>query len=424
MKLKTKSKYTLITRLKERSIVLGYAFFFLYAIIIWLFSVDNLQLDEFRYLQFASNLLEGYYSPPHRLNLWNGPGYPILLSVLLFVKTPISLLPYFNAIFQAISVVYLTKTVSRLSTKRMALFAGLFWGFYYPVFQEIILIFTEPLSSMLISIITYLLVKGREKYTRIYIPLGLFFGYLVLTKVIFGYVLLTISAILLPCCIVQWKRFGGYGKSILVAWLLVLPYLIYTYSITDRVFYLSNAGGTTLYWMSTPHHSEYGDWYGLCYGSNVENIQLDQVDSLSFEFLHYDDVVQLNKVQGLERDDLFKKIALQNICNHPLKYLQNCLYNQGRLWFGFPFSYRYQEPKTLIRIPPGAALLALFVFGVGVACLRFRRNPIYINAILIVLLIYLGGTTLLSAYNRQLYIMTPMIISLFVYARTTYLSKD
>ena len=33
--------------------------------------------DEPRYLQYAHNLLHGYFSPKEKLDLWSGPGYPL-----------------------------------------------------------------------------------------------------------------------------------------------------------------------------------------------------------------------------------------------------------------------------------------------------------------------------------------------------------
>ena len=46
-------------------------------------------------------------------------------------------------------------------------------------------------------------------------------------------------------------------------------------------------------------------------------------------------------VSGIERDDRFKELALKNIKNNPIKFLRNCLANQGRMWFRYPFSFRF-----------------------------------------------------------------------------------
>ena len=36
--------------------------------------------DETRYLGFADNLTHGFYSPRDSVQLWSGPGYPLLLA--------------------------------------------------------------------------------------------------------------------------------------------------------------------------------------------------------------------------------------------------------------------------------------------------------------------------------------------------------
>src|SRR5690348_11128528 len=55
-------------------------FLLLYAALILFLNNDALFGDEGRYLQFAHNLLHGFYSPPPPdINLWNGPGFPVYL---------------------------------------------------------------------------------------------------------------------------------------------------------------------------------------------------------------------------------------------------------------------------------------------------------------------------------------------------------
>jgi hypothetical protein len=45
---------------------------------------DAFREDEWRYFYYADNLLHGYFSPRPRVFLWNGPGYPAVLTP--FVK--------------------------------------------------------------------------------------------------------------------------------------------------------------------------------------------------------------------------------------------------------------------------------------------------------------------------------------------------
>lgn len=46
-----------------------------------------------------------------------------------------------------------------------------------------------------------------------------------------------------------------------LALLICSPYLVYTYALTGKIFYWGNSGGLSLYWMSSPHPQEFGDWH-------------------------------------------------------------------------------------------------------------------------------------------------------------------
>jgi hypothetical protein len=48
---------------------------------------------------------------------------------------------------------------------------------------------------------------------------------------------------------------------ILIAFAITLPWLIYTYDLTGRIFYWTSVGGNNLYWLTSPHKNEYGNWY-------------------------------------------------------------------------------------------------------------------------------------------------------------------
>jgi hypothetical protein len=130
-------------------------FFFIYlALAIHLFN-PHLYGDEARYVQFAHNLLNGYYSPPHELNIWNGPGYPLVLAPVIalgFAKKAIILL---NVVFYYLSVVLLYQTLRLYTSRKISLIASLFWACYYVAYQEMVVVFSEPLTILLITAIAY-----------------------------------------------------------------------------------------------------------------------------------------------------------------------------------------------------------------------------------------------------------------------------
>src|SRR5205823_1870805 len=65
---------------------------------------------------------------------------------------------------------------------------------------------------------------------------------------------------------------------------------------------------------------------------------------------------------SLERDDAFKRIAINNIKSHPAKFMKNCISNIGRMLFNNPYSYTLQKNPTLLRLPLNGILAVLIIF--------------------------------------------------------------
>ena len=155
---------------------------------------DKMEGDESRYIMYAQNLLQGFYSPKNFVFLWNGPGYPLFLVPFLYFKFPLITIPLANALMQYMSIVFLFKSIKAYTNTKVALTASLAWGLYYLGYQEIPSILTEPFTSFLMSslllTITSYYTKGNKNY--LYIS-GVVIGLIVLTKFIFGYILLLMA---------------------------------------------------------------------------------------------------------------------------------------------------------------------------------------------------------------------------------------
>src|SRR5919108_4957016 len=87
-------------------------FFIFYILIAIFFSTNSFNGDETGYVEFAYRLSEGYYSPPHRISLWWGPGYPIILVPFIIFKLPWLIAKLFNAFFLFGAILYLYQTLS------------------------------------------------------------------------------------------------------------------------------------------------------------------------------------------------------------------------------------------------------------------------------------------------------------------------
>ncbi len=132
----------------RQSIILFLPFLFLYALIILVFKKPYYVGDESRYLMFAHNILNGYYSPPPpNINLWNGPGYPLVLSIFIKLNAPDIIILLFNAVAIYLSLILTYQSLCYFfDYKKAFLFTGIL-GFYYPLYRMLPKILTEPLHG-------------------------------------------------------------------------------------------------------------------------------------------------------------------------------------------------------------------------------------------------------------------------------------
>src|ERR1700749_3954687 len=101
-------------------------FLFFYAYVIVINKWPTLYGDEIRYVDFAWAILHGYYSPPPpHINLWNGPGYPIVIAIFMALRQHALYITLANAFFMYLGVVFLYQSVKLLTNRKWALFFSL-----------------------------------------------------------------------------------------------------------------------------------------------------------------------------------------------------------------------------------------------------------------------------------------------------------
>ena len=380
--------------------------------------------DEHRYLTFANNLINGFYSPPSpNINLTNGPGYPIILTPFVALKLPLIYITLLNPFCYYFSIIFLFKALKQVVSYKITLLFSFLWACYYIAYQNIVFVMSEPLTYLLISVLIYSLVRafqpGKASIIRKYIILsGFIFGYIVLTKIAFIYVLIT----MLFGSIFLWilhTRETNYRKLVAVnsiALITILPYLVYAYFLTGEMFYWNTNTGDSLYWNSTPFSNEYGDWKDdLTQGPpDLSNYNIPGAQDTLIAH-HQKDFDIINQYSGRKRDDAFRQIAIHNIKTHPLKFLENCFYNAGRLLFHYPFSQAIQRPKILLVFPLNGIILTLTLFSLIPTFLNWRRFSLPLKFLLIFAFLYLGMSTLVSALVRMFTIIVPILIFWFAY---------
>lgn len=366
--------------------------------------------DEARYVRFATNLLHGFYSPPFPdIDLWNGPGYPALIAPFLLLKLPLVTIRILNGVFLYLSLVLVYKTITLFTSNKVAFVSAIILGFYFPVFEKLPLILTECFTWFLISLIGYLIIKiGYQKNFswKNILVCAFSIALLTMTKVVFGYVILAMLVVSLLLFLLPKSRYQAKKFSYIFAlsFLLCLPYLAYTYSVTNKVFYWTNSGGWSLFTMSAPYENDWGDW--------KDNPQM--LENPNYK-VFADSVL---KLKPLERDAAYQKKAKENIKKYPKKYLMNCVANLGRLFFSYPFTNMEQDVKTYYTIIPNMFVVVFMAITLAISVFHYKKLPEGLIILLFFILVYLAGSTLVSAFRRMFYVTMPFWMVFFAYVFT------
>ena len=434
-KIKTIFKNSRITR---NPFLLFLPFLLLYTGFVSLLHSNTLWGDEIRHYISAQDLLNGFYSPaPPNISLETGPGYPLLILPFLKFHLPLICIKLLNAVFQYLSIIFLFKALLHVVSFRTALIFCLFWGSYFNHLDFIAFLYAESLSIFLTSLLLFFIIKAFNKNelrnTRKYFYLaGITLGYLALTKVIFGYIII----FMLICTGLLWiisRRSANYGRVayiLLIAFATTSPYLIYTYQLTGRIFYWGTSGGNNLYWMSNPVKEEYGDWLPTPKSDSIllisEAIETETKSIVtiknnskkyyargmadSIRLHHQKDFEIINSYKGVEKDDAYKSIMISNIKSHPGKFMINWISNVGRILFNYPYSYTYQKPTTLLRLPHNGIIVILMICCLIPTLVHWRKIIFPIRFMLFFILIYLGASSLGSAETRMFTVVVPMLL--------------
>jgi 4-amino-4-deoxy-L-arabinose transferase-like glycosyltransferase len=386
----------------------------LYFLVFMLLADKSLEWgDQSRYTMYAQNLTKGFYAPHDTLLLWNGPGYPLFLMPFAYFKIPWFYAKMLNPVIMFLTVCFVFVILRNYTSEKMSLFFSYIFGLYPPFYAEMQYLLTDPFVRLLVVVFAMFLMKwfktGRYRYM---FWAGVFCAFTALTKVFFGYVVL--AMLLLGLIGAKWnvvcrKIAPVYGLGLLFC----VPYLIYTYSLTGKIFYWANSSGPVAYWITNPYSDEYGDWK-----SEVEVATVPQL------YRHKEFFDKLATVDFMKQDEMLKKQAMENIVRHPAKMLYNWVANVSRLFLNFPYSYKYQNPVQLLYLVPGALLLIAALFCVY-PLVKFRRGlpPEIIHAI-IVSLVFTAGHSLVYAQARFLCIIVPFIFIVIAYTVTNLVKVE
>ncbi len=393
-------------------------FLILYIGIVIAFPTNGTFGDENKYLSLATNLIQGFYSlKPPEVYLGNGPGYPILLLPFQALHLPLICITLLNAFFYYFSIIFLFKAI-KIFSKKLALPISIFWAIYLNIYEYIRYIYTEVLTIFLVTLLLLTLIKAFNSETKnfknkyIYLA-GLTLGYLALTKPIFGYVIMCM--IIGNLVFILINNTSQYRKSffiLVVALITTIPYLTYTYSVTSKVFYWGSSGGNNLYWMSTPYPNEYGNW--IEYPPTQKQNRIPGSKE-TIRLLHEKDFNKIFKDKGIDQDSIYKAIAFENIKSNPLKFIENCISNIGRMLFNFPYSYELEKPQTLLRLPENGIIALLMLFSLVPTITNWKKLIFPLKFLLFFTILYLGGSILGSAETRMFSMVVPVLLFWIAY---------
>lgn len=405
----------MISKLRRSPYIQFLPFLLYYIYYIIRFKYPELYGDEPRYIGFASNLLHGFFSPPAPdINLWSGPGYPIALMPFTALHLPVIYFALLNALFYYLSIVFLYKASCFVIKERLAMLFALIWAFYHNVYQFLPAIYTESFTLFLVAslIYSFVLLYIWQKLGYLLLS-GFLLGFLALTKIIVGYVIVICLVVCLLLMLVKRAK-GYYLKSVYILTLALLttaPYLFYTYHLTGKVFYWGNSGGMSLYWMSSPYDLEYGDWKVPYLSNSIQPMPFKSAEGDSLlQANHSKEMAFIMAHKGVEQDDLFKQAATRNIKAAPKKFIKNYFYNMSRMFFDFPYSYTYQITQTISNIITGSLLLWASVICFIASMVNWRRLIYPVKFAMLIFVVYFLLSGLASAYARQLDVVVPILL--------------
>ena len=377
--------------------------------------------DEGRYLEWALYFGGKPVSTFDPTDFVNGPGYPLILTpfvsacsdleACLTASAPLdSLFPLLlarllNAGFMAGSACCVGLTLLRFTRLRWALLAALFCSLHPSLLWTSFALMTEPLALFCLSAFLWTASLSLSTHTSRrwlwILAASLLLGWLTLTRVFFGHVILATSL----ACLVAWilvKPWRLRLQRILImlagALLICTPYLFHTWKITGSFPCWSTNSGELLYWATSHHPGENGHWFSY-------------EDALSKPELapHHRDFfakVLILPVQG--REAAFKAQAKAQF--EPLAFAYNWLCNLSRLAFGFPRSFQTEELRTIVLVLTNTPLIFLGLCTPVAALRSWRLFPIEFWLFAVMACLYLGGTSLAPGLPRYVAVINPLLV--------------
>ncbi len=351
--------------------------------------------DQWRYMGQSEDIVRSLWSVNENTMVCM-PGYPFLLSLFRRCGINYNILRYFlNPFLLTISSLFFLMFLNNFSfdlrKKRIIFFLFAF----FPLLVRYVHMFLTEIPSLLFLVLflfsiwkIYLNIEkeGKKKPFLWTILSGLFLAILSFIRAQHAYILIFMLILYGIIYLIYKKRlYVYYFSAFFIAFLLLLPYLFFTYKITGIFPYFTSKAGESLYYMSSPYSGELGDHL-------VGRVFKDE------RFIKHKQVIEkADRMSFYKRDIYLKKYAMRNIIKHPLKYCENSFFNFLRLTTGGPYTYNLCSWKK--RIVYSIWNLFLFIFTIIVVYKYRVRDDFSVFLYLYFLLLFIL-TILPSTYPR------------------------
>ena len=408
-------------------------------LIVFSFLGKNIPLsDGVRYWESAGDILNRF-SHKDILDsplLTNGPIYPLILSLFRLLGFGVKACILLNAIFLYLASVYFFKLLKNyLNFKKSLIFTYLLLLVDPFLFYWGAKLYSESLAILLVCLFLY---KSNlfiiKKSLWHFFWAALFLGLLALTRVIFGYVIPVLFILYLILYLLNRpkKIYLDLAKLNLTALIVTIPYLIFTFNITNKPFFWSDNGGMLLYWISSPFKTDLGEWHVFGFDnlknhlasrytqfSGLDSLHLRNVNDLILDKIKSDHSPFTKTLIGLDRiefDSKLKEQALINVQKNPFNFLRNWLLNTGRLIIGYPHALYFKPPYSPVFSLINILKSSLVFFSLIASLILYVLNKSFwkpwISLVIFFLIVYLGGQSLLAVQSQRflLPVYAPMTI--------------
>jgi hypothetical protein len=361
--------------------------------------------DEIRYLEHALNFTQGYFLPVERPELLNGPGYPLILLPLVKMGAPMLVLRLLNAVAAGVGFLWFWKLGRQFIQQHWALAFALLTMCHPVLMRQGGQVMTEVITQALVGgaalLMAYSLHDVRWKW-RPLLRAMIALGVLTMTKVIFGHVMsaLLVFSLLAILLVKGWRTTARKVALICAGGLLCCaPYLVYTHGLTGQWFKWSTSGGELMYWLTSHHPGENGHWYPEDWALVRSELAPNHA-----EFIH-----RVVAAGPLQADSLYGEKVKEHL-QEPSAVLYNYLCNWCRMFFGFPRSFEYERLSALAPILVNGLLLLSMACAAILGWLRREQLPQSLLALLIMGLIYTGGSSLAPSQPRYFITAFPLLL--------------